>query len=574
MSFAKLFWKTADIAANKHHVSHLCQEFGITPILAQVLVARNLLDISVVENFLNPSVNQCHDPFLMHDMEHAMDRILYAIHRGEKIAIYGDYDVDGTAATVIVYKYLKRIGVRVYYFIPERMKDGYGLTEKTLRELKRKQVNIVITVDNGSTAVEEALLIKKMGMDLLITDHHRFGDKIPEAQAIVNPKHPRCLYPFKGLAGTGVAYKLLVALDQSLTEQNFWYRSGYIRPDLERDLDLVALATIADRVPLIDENRFFVQRGLQLLNHAPRPGIQALLKASNTHGKITTATVSFKLAPKINAVGRLSDPNTGVRLLLSRSLMEARPHAEALIEVNIERQRMERLALNSAILSASEQHDQKVIILISEHWHPGVIGNVATKIAGQFHKPTLAVTLSGNKIALGSVRSVGNFDICSVLERCSSFLEKFGGHTAAAGLSLQSQNLSLFCKKFQDMIEGGVDRTFLRDNDLIIEAWIHEKQLGSQFVEELIKMSPFGVDNPEPILGIHDAYLKAPSVFGNNHLKFFVNTTDADIEVVAWERSEWYKRISGYFDLVVSPQVMGPANQARIQFKALDIKST
>ena len=573
-SFRDLSWQDLEPNSSILHVEQLSKELGITKVLARLLIMRHLHDTHDADAFLHPSSEQCLDPFLMADMDLAVERIWQALRQGESLVVYGDYDVDGTAGAVILYRYFKRIGLRVHYFIPERLKDGYGLTEATLHELKSRKTDVILTVDNGSSAVEEAQLIRHLGMELLITDHHLLGEEVPDATALVNPQQSRCPYPFKGLSGTGVAYKLLQAVDQTLTQRGYWEQTGYIRPDLHRDLDLVCLATIADRVPLTGENRFFVHAGLEILNDSPRPGLLALMKASQLRGRITPTTISFKLAPKINAVGRLSDPRIGARLLLSHSLSEARPFAEKLLQLNHERQSIEREIFHSAMRQALEQQHRNAIILFDETWHPGVMGNIATKIARQFQKTTLALTRSQGELLGGSARSMDGVDVRSVLAHCSEVLERFGGHQAAAGLSLMSRNMDVFCERFQQLIGEEQEGHPLPDSNqqIQIEAWLERQDLGPQLAKELLQMAPFGTQNPEPVLGIRNTRPHSVSLFGNNHLKFHLNSPEQEFEVVAWDCSDWYPQLRGHFDLAVTPQIVSRFNQTTLQFRALDLR--
>lgn len=572
-SFAELQWHTEEQPDKQKQVQYLSREMNISSVFAKILVNRNLCEIDQVKNYLNPSSAQCHDPLLMLDMQKAVNRIHLALKRRERVVIYGDYDVDGTAATVLLYRYFKRVGLRIYYFIPDRLKNGYGITETTLTELKQKKTNLIITVDNGITAVEESKLLKRMGMDLIITDHHLVGSEIPEAVAILNPQQAKCRYPFKGLCGTGVAYKLLVAYDRFLTKNRYWEHSGYIRPDLHRDLDLVAFATVADRVPLTGENRYYVKAGLEVLNTHPRPGLQVLIKESNIRGTITPNVISFKLAPKINAVGRISNPCTGVSLLLAHSHMEAKQFVGKLIEVNTERQRIERGVLEDAMAQACLQKDQTVIILSNESWHSGVIGSVAAKVAVRFGKPTIILTLLADGSVSGSIRSMNGFDVCHALKQCESLLLKFGGHKAAAGVCLEADKFEAFARKFRHIYEElSCEGDCVDQNELKIEAWTNPQELQDGLAEEILKMSPFGTQNPEPVIGVKKTQLKDPTVFGNQHLKFNVKSTE--MEVFAWDHSDWSQKLGGMFDIAVVPQVNSMVRKKSIQFKALDMKPT
>ncbi len=576
LSFSQLLWQTIELPGNQSQINHLCRTFQISPAFAKILMNRNLCEVEEIEQFLNPSISRCHNPFLMHDMQKAIDRLYQALLRREKVLIYGDYDVDGTVGTVILYRYLKRIGFRTFYFIPRRLQDGYGMSKATLLELKRKKAEVIITVDNGITAVEEAKFLRGLGIDLIVTDHHLLVSGIPTACAILNPQQPQCLYPFKGLCGTGVAFKMLTAFDQFLTDRGYWEFAGYIRPDLQRDLDLVAFATIADRVPLVDENRCFVKLGLEIINTTPRPGIQTLIKGSNVRGPITPNVISFKLAPIINAVGRLGDPNTGVSLLIARSQYEAKPFASMLIQVNYQRRQIERKVFNAALALAHRQKNKDLIILVGDNWHSGVIGSVAARIAGRFQKPTVILTLYHDKQAMGSIRGVGDFDVCAALQNCEHLLDKFGGHKKAAGLSLDVVNVNAFCNKLKKIFASHdvvVSHTCTA-NYLTIEAWVNSADLKQGFVEELLLMSPFGMQNPEPVLGMRGTEPKNIVVIGNQHLKFDVDICELDVEVFAWDHFDWYTKLGGACDIAMTFQMRNTSRETLLQFKAIDIKAS
>lgn len=567
-------------------VQALCSEFDFSITLAQLLVSRNLTSAQRVREYLEPNPEQCHDPFLMHDMDKAVDRIHRALKQGENVVLYGDYDVDGTAGAVMAYRFLQRLGMRVQYFIPKRLKDGYGLTETTLRELKSRNTQLIITIDNGARAVEEARIAKNLGIDLLVTDHHPPGDVLSDTVSMVNPLKTECQYPFSGLSGTGVIFKLLTALDTRLEQTGFWSGTGHVRADLRQELDLVALATIADRMPLVDENRYLVKHGLELMNPCSKPGIQALLKACGVRGQVTPSVISYKLAPKINAVGRLDDPLLAVKLLLSHSLAEARPYAERLVKLNERRQKIEGKVLEDALAQASSQQHRTALILVDRNWHPGVMGNIAAKVSRRFGKTTLALTFKNSyssqhgknpELAVGSARSVGDLDLCRLLQDCGDMLVRFGGHPAAVGMSLCPENLELFCTRFHQLIEGHSmsekDQHPESTGKLHIDAWLTPEQLQPELGRELMRMSPFGMENPPPVLGIRNSRPHTPVIFGKKHLKFRLGPKNRSAEIVAWDRSNWFQWMGQKADLAISPQIYGRnAHEMRIQYSALDIK--
>ncbi|MEE3121187.1 MAG: single-stranded-DNA-specific exonuclease RecJ [SAR324 cluster bacterium] len=578
-------WENHETAENLIQARSLSNEYKISSILARLLIVRNLTSKQLIWNFLEPHFKHCHDPFMMRDMDHAVQRLITALRLGEKVVIYGDYDVDGTVGTVLLYRFLQRLGVRVSYFIPKRLKDGYGLTEQTLMELKTRQARLIITVDNGARAVEEAAFLKRMGIDLLITDHHPPGEQMPEALAMVNPMRPDCPYPFKGLSGAGVAFKLLEALDHQLNVDGFWERTGKVRANLQQELDLVAFATISDSMPMTDENRYFIQKGLELMNPCRRPGFQALLRVCGVRGRVTSTEISFKLAPKINAAGRVDDPNLAVRLLLSQSLAEARPFADKMFALNQQRQKIEESVLNDALVQARQQMHQKALILIDQQWHPGVMGNIASRISRDFGKTTLALTFNSDSssgsihesIAVGSARSVGDLDLCNLLQECQQMLNRFGGHPAAVGLSLSEKNLDRFCQRFQQLLNHQSSRITPQKSSppggLVIDAWLNQDEFKPQLGQELLKLSPFGRGNPEPVLGVRNVLPHSAEVFGKKHLKFQFGSKDNTTEVVAWNGGNWFEWMGSQADLAISPTVYGRnVREQRIQYQAVGMK--
>ncbi len=549
-------------------------------VLAQLLVQRQFTDPLAAWEFLYPSVQQCHDPNLMKGMSAAIRRLEQAMASHESVVVYGDYDADGTAGSVLLYRLFKRIGMRVHYFIPDRFTCGYGLSEPVLRRFQERGTTLIVTVDNGSTAVEESKIAREMGIDLIITDHHRHGEQLPECVAFVNPIQPGCPYPFKGLSGTGVAYKLGQALVQSLDEDDYWQTSGYLRPELERDLDLVAFATVADRMPLLDENRFLVKEGLKLMNPCQRPGMQALAQACGVRGSVTPSVLSHKMVPKINSVGRMDNPALAAKLLLSHSLTEARRYAQMLLTLNRERQNVEQEVWRSAMDQAMRQSESPALVLMDPSWHPGVMGSIAARAAHTFQKTTFALTLSpltsedaDHPLAVGSARVSGNLDLCELLSNFADLLEKFGGHPAAAGVSLFYDNVDSFRERLTQMVEEVEEPGSAASPDsLQVDAWLRPDEFNSDLAQGLLAFSPFGMDNPEPVFGVRHAHVERSKVFGRQHLKFWVQGA-RQIECVAWNRANWLSSVQGPVDLIVSPQIYGRTCQEQtIQFRALEVR--
>jgi single-stranded-DNA-specific exonuclease len=553
----------------------LCDRLNISQGLGRILASRNLMDAEVALRFLNPCEEQFHAPELMLGMREAVLRLARAIDRYEKILIFGDYDVDGTCSAAILFSYLKRLGARVAYYIPHRITDGYGFSPGALREFEAWGADLVVTTDFGSTELAGPRLLREIGADLIVTDHHQLGPVKPAAVALVNPQQPGCPYPFKGLSAAGVAYKVACALDHHLTETGFWERHGTCHTSPAYYLDLVALATVADMSPLLGENRALVKLGLDAMNTQPRPGLAGLIRECHVRGPVTPSVISFKLAPKINALGRIGDPRMGVQLLLSRSYMEARRMARYLVELNRQRQVIEREVLLSATVQADAMGDQPALVLVGGDWHPGVIGSIASRMAFRTGKPTIVLTLSRQPQVLGSARGGAGFNILAALEACAPLLSRFGGHPGAAGLALDPANLNEFTQRFQVATRAALgEPQDPNSQPLAIEAWIDLETLTHAFVEEVSRLSPFGYCNPEPVLAVRGVILGNPTVFNERHLRFsLICPNGHQFDAFAWEHSEWSFNGSARYDIAFMPQLYG-AGPSRAQVKVLDAKSS
>ena len=568
-------WEDPELTMRPIALRAFCDNLGISKALGRILALRGLQDEEAALKFLHPDASQLHPPFLMLGMREAVQRIVRAIENYEKILVFGDYDVDGTASAGIIYGYLKRLGARVYYYIPHRISDGYGFSPVTVRKIAGWQPDLVITCDHGSTEMDAAAALKPHGVDLIITDHHQLGASRPPALALVNPHQPGCPYPFKELAAAGVAYKLICALDQQLTELNFWNHRGLCHTEPSYYLDLVALATVADMAPLVGENRVLVKIGLDALNSRLKPGLSGLVKECRVRGPITPTTISFKLAPKINALGRVGDPRLGMQLLLSHSFTEARRLARYLLEVNRKRQEIEREVYADVSEQIERMPRHAALILVGQGWHPGVIGSIATRVAHQTRRPTVVLSQEKTPQMVGSARSSENYNVLKVLDACQSLLERYGGHPSAAGLALHPINLTAFTEFFQSAAErDGQGVVAHKNHKLKIEAWIEPEELTPPFLQELFRLSPFGYGNPEPVVGVHAFQVDNPSVFQNRHLKFSLACENgAHLEAFAWEHSDWEVSSATRYDIAFMPQVHIGAEGVRSQLRVLDLKA-
>jgi single-stranded-DNA-specific exonuclease len=513
---------------SSENILSIQKKTDINPVLAQLLYERNIDSPEKVNEFLNPDLDHLHDPYLMLNMEKAVSRITTALRDGENILIYGDYDVDGITGVSLLYEAIFKLGGKVSFYIPNRITDGYGLSLEGIHLAEKSDVNLILTVDCGITAVEEVAYAKSKGIDVIVCDHHEPADQIPDGYAVLDPKLKNCPYPFKELAGVGVAFKLLQALYDSL---------GYGLADLIQFLDLVAIGTAADIVPMIDENRVLVKYGLEHINTKPRNGIFALLESSSLLGReLDVSLIVFVIAPRINAVGRMSNAKKAVHLMTSSSLQQSRNIAKVLETENKMRRNIDETTCQEAISFAEEQIERdnaKILVLAKEGWHPGVIGIVASRIMEKFNRPTILISLRDG-VGKGSARSTLNFDIYSALKDTENVLDNFGGHKYAAGLTVQEENIQKLREQMQELTNQTIS-----NEDLVptieIQSEISLKELDASFLKWLKMFAPYGPRNMRPIFVSRDVeVVGVVNVVGNNHLKFKVKSEGIVIDAIAF----------------------------------------
>ena len=494
-------------------VRMLADTLGVSPLCAQLLINRGYDDPDQARAFINKADSFLYNPYLLKDIIPAIKRIRAAIENEEKITIYGDYDVDGVTAVSILYMYLSDHGSDVDYYIPTRESEGYGLNDAAFRSIKDKGTSLVITVDTGITAIEEVRYAKEIGLDVVVTDHHQCRPELPQCIAVVNPRRRDCEYPFKELSGVGVIFKVICALEMDLVNCGE-YNLFTIKDMCRRYIDLVTIGTIADVMPLYDENRIMVYMGLQMLSSTRNIGVRSLFRAVgiDPSKKITSSMIGYTIAPRINAAGRIGDASRAVQLFLAKSPQIADLIADELCATNRERQQTENLIFTEAIEQIERDHDlenESVLILASDHWHQGVIGIVASKVTEQFGKPSILISFDadGSGIGKGSARSVPGLNMVEALAHCENLLVKYGGHELAAGLSVESDQLKAFCDEL-----NAYAKIKLADADAEpktpIEAVIYENDVTLHTVTEISKLEPYGAKNPEPIFVFRDATIE------------------------------------------------------------------
>ncbi len=517
--------------------SAISSELGIGRVLSDILVQRGYETPEDASNFLKKATMFFHDPFLMNDMQKGVERIFKAIDRGERITVYGDYDVDGVTSVSTLYLYLTDKGAKVDIYIPNRAGEGYGMNIPALDKLAANGTNLIITVDTGITAIEEAKYLKKLGMEMVVTDHHHCQEQLPEAVAVINPRRPDNTYPFEELAGVGVVFKLLCALEK--TYQSTLGNNGteYLTEVCQKYCDLVAIGTIADVMPLRDENRLICAAGLRNIEKRPREGLRALMEQlepkNSRHSrypkkrKINTTYIGFTIAPKINAAGRLGDAMDGVRLFLSDSKSETDAIVEKLCNLNVQRQAEENRIAAEAIELAESTHDfekDSVLVLAKENWHHGVIGIVASRLTERYNMPTLLITIEDG-IGKGSGRSIKGLNLSDALSACSDSLIRYGGHELAAGLTVSADKIDELRVKLNEYA-----RTCLSSDDIVptldIDHEVEDKDITVAFAEELAQLEPCGVDNLSPMLLKRNAVIAdiASIGAGNKHTKILLRS--------------------------------------------------
>jgi single-stranded-DNA-specific exonuclease len=535
----------------------LAAALQISPVAAKLLTGRGVTTIDEAHEFLDPSLQRLHDPFLMRGMPQAVDRLVRAIRAHEAVVIYGDYDVDGVTATSVLSWFFRDIGVPVPYYLPHRMREGYGLNVEAVRKLAAQGTRVLITVDCGITGHEEVQLARRLGMDVIVTDHHQVPPTLPDAVAVLNPHQSECPYPAKELAGVGVAFKLVMALRSRLRQDVHWTDE---LPNLRRHLDLVALGTIADVAPLLGENRILVRHGLQELTRSQKLGVRTLKRVSRVDGQdIGPRQVGFTLAPRLNAAGRLAAAKAGVELLLADDAVRAEKLARYLDAVNRERQAVQGqiyAEAKAAIESAGGLDDCRTIVLASEGWHPGVVGIVASKLVEEYGRPTVLIGLDG-ETGKGSGRSIVAFHLYNALATCQEHLLGFGGHEHAAGIRIARAQVPAF-REALDRV--GHERLTAADHSplLSIDAEIRLEEVDDALWAFIERLEPFGEGNPQPLFLTRAVEVVGePTLVGKEqqHLRMTVRQGSALLSTIGFGMGRRLPEVKqGSLDLVYSPQ--------------------
>ena len=553
----------------------LARELHLAVPLAQVLINRGYGEVEAASRFLNPQLRQLGDPFDLPDMTAAVDRILLAIEKQERIVIYGDYDVDGVTSSALLQRVLHAAGATVTSFLPHRMDEGYGLSQDgIIRCLREHEPQLLVAVDCGTSSVSEIADLKKHGVDTIVLDHHEPPEELPDCVALVNPKVVGRV-PSRGASSTsaattpfasvGVSFKLAHALlkhERQLSEQI----------DLREHLDLVAVGTVADIVPLTGENRILVKAGLERLPHTQKIGLRALMDVAGVPDEVSPYHIGFRIGPRLNAAGRLTDAMAALELLLTDDAARAKQLATQLDEHNTERQRIEERMVGEAMALARAQGSDRVLVLAREGWHVGVIGIVASRVLQEFYKPTVVIGVEEG-MGKGSCRSVSGFSIVEALSRMpSGLLERFGGHEMAAGLSVKAGNI----EKLRRTLNEFAGQT-LKEDDLQqrvrIDAVIRLDEFDADFFEQLARLEPCGPDNPTPVFAVEGVRLRgSPRVVGKNHLRFHVTDGDTSAPAIWWGMGD-FEFPQGQFDVAFTPELNEYRGVESVQLKVRDVRA-
>ena len=548
---------------NNELMEKIVEEHGISELLAKVLINRGIIEENQIKIFLEPKRDDFHNPFLMNDMGKAVERILKAIENKEKTIIYGDYDVDGITSITVLKKFLKEQGLEVDYYIPNRLDEGYGLNKNAVQEIAENGYTLMITVDCGISGIEEINIANSLGIETIVTDHHEQAEELPKAYCVINPKRKDNTYPFRGLAGVGVVFKLIQAIS---IEKNL-EATSYLKY-----LDIVCIGTISDIVPLVDENRTIAKLGLLLVQRTKNIGLKELIKEIG-YKTIDSSMVSFGIAPRINACGRMGKQEEALKLFLTEDVNEAIEITKKLNEYNLERQETERRIFEQAIQDLEKVDTQKLnsIVLAKEGWHHGVIGIVASRIMEKYYKPTILICIEG-KEGKGSGRSVPGFDLHQALVESAEYLEKYGGHEMAVGLSLNMENYEKFKNQFEEIaLKNNVKDIF---PVLEIDCEIKKEDLSNTTIEQIKLLEPFGEKNKKPLFVYKN--LKIDSIRAlseGKHLKLILKDGNDSINAIGFNIGELVDeyRIGDKIDVVGTVEINSYNGLEQIQLNIKDI---
>ena len=549
------------------------KKLGISELLATLLIRRNITSKDSARFFLFPKLGIVRDPFLLKDMDSAAELIKSFVKEKKKITIYGDYDADGITATALLYDFFSHLNIPVSFYIPHRLEEGYSLNESAVKKIAQDGTDLIITVDCGINSFPEITLAHKLGMKVIVTDHHQLPSDFTPLCPTINPLRHDSSFPFRELSGVGLAFYLAIATRAILRESSFFKSKA--EPDLKAYLDLVAIGTVADIVPLVEGNRVFVKSGLTVLKKSRKPGINSLLRVSGIKNNrtITTHGIAFKLAPRLNAMGRLGSAKQAVHLLTTDDEAEASSIAAQMDTLNVQRQKIQNGIVSECRQKIDEVEDlarHRTIVLSHPQWHRGVIGIVASKIVDEYYRPTLLFTDEGD-VLKGSGRSINGFDLYNALSDLSDLLMQFGGHEYAAGITLASKHFEEFCDRF----EGHASETFgIKDlaPKIKVDTKLGLESINQQVLRDIEMLVPFGHKNPRPIFWVGPVQVVFSTVVGNDHLKFMIKEKGITFDCIAFGRASLYPLEGKIVDILFHVEINTWQGTKSIQLVIVDIR--
>ena len=550
---------------NKNDIDKISKENGLSNLISSILASRGIIEKEDVREFLNPTRDDFHDPFLMPDMEKAVDRILKAIQTQEKTIIYGDYDVDGITSITVLKKFLEERNLQVGEYIPNRLNEGYGLNKEAVKKIAEQGYKLIITVDCGISCIEEIKYATELGLEVIVTDHHEPAEELPKCLAVVDAKRKDNQYPFNQLAGVGVVFKLIQAISIKLNLDNKEYL---------KYLDIVCVGTISDIVPLADENRVITKLGLKLVPISKNIGLRTLL-ASTGYKEVNSTTISFGIAPRINACGRMGEEKEALRLFLTNDLHEAKEITERLNNYNLERQETEKRIFKQALEQIENgEKDKSCIVLGQEGWHHGIIGIVASKVTDIYFKPSILICFEGEE-GKGSGRSIPGFNLHDAVMNCDTYVEKFGGHSMAIGINVKRENFEKFKKEFEEYTQNS------HISDIIpiiqIDKQVDIKKINLQDVNELKLLEPYGEGNKMPVFLIKNLkILSIRSLSEGKHIKMKLGIDNYMIDAIGFNMGEVADKylIGDKVDIVGSLEINQFGGNENIQVNLKDLRKT
>ena len=552
-------------------INHLQNELKVSRILCDLLVKRGIKTFDEAKKFFRPNLDDLHDPFLMKDMDLAIDRIGEAMRNNEKILIYGDYDVDGTTAVALVYGFFKQFYYNLEYYIPDRYIEGYGVSERSVDYAKDNGISLIIALDCGIKANSKVARAKSLGIDFIICDHHRPGDELPPAFAVLDPKREDCNYPYNELTGCGIGFKLVQAF-ASQNEIDFEKVS-----DL---LDMVVVSIAADIVPISGENRILAYYGLRKLNSSPRPGLHSLVTLSGMNNKeIKISDIVFYIAPRINAAGRMDNGKTAVKVLTAEENASAFINADMLDSHNDDRREIDRSITREAVEWVKNDKkllNRKSVVLYDPEWHKGVIGIVASRMIENFYRPAIILTDADADYAAGSARSIKHFDIYNALAECEDLLEQFGGHTYAAGLTIRKENIPAFMEKFEQIAAKRI-QDYMLTPEVRVDAELELEYINMNFYKIIKQFAPFGPANMKPVFVTKGLLDSGSALVGQNrkHVKIHATQKGHRVNGIAFNQAPKYKMVkTDHFDVCYSLDVNEWNGNRMLQMTVKDIRSS